>query len=175
LGRAARRLNKPARSQVSHDEKFDRSHDQKRLGMERQKAESGENPHRTNRRGFRRRDADGCDRDGRAPRLGNRGSEREKRGRFQLSHGERFDKSHGQKGLGVERQKAEGRKRGNPPQNETKGIPSARRRRVRPQRSRSRIGEHGARNGRNWGVFEFLTVRDFISGTTRRACGRRKK
>ena len=75
----------------------------------RQKAESGENPHRTKRRGFRRRDADGCDRDGRAPGsrvLRTATPEREKLGRFQISHSERFDKSHDQKGL---KNKAEGR------------------------------------------------------------------
>jgi hypothetical protein len=52
--------------------------------------------------GFRRRDADGCNRDGRAPRLGvlrTASVEWEKLRHFQISHGERFDKSHDHNGL----------------------------------------------------------------------------
>jgi hypothetical protein len=65
----------------------------------------GESVHRRKlrkRRGFRRRDADGCDRDGRAPRsrvLRTAGAEWAKLRHFQISHREKFDKSHGQKGL----------------------------------------------------------------------------
>ena len=89
----------------------------------------------------------------------------------------------GRHSLPPERRNAEGRRQNGEklPQKltkETKGNPSARRRRVRPGRSRSPIGEQGVWNRGNWAVFKCLTVRHLISRTARRACrneGRRQK